>query len=449
MVERHLTRRSESGFASGGVDVAFLLRELDDAVADLAGERLPTAQSMPPAEWIAYRKRVAGSDTDDELSDEAIARLEAEMATRHRPPGELWFDYQRRTPRRRWRALMTEPVAALKRQIGLVEGNIPGIDEPLADAIAAALASPQLREQVPQVQSSRRRPNATRARPDMKLGDLAKVWKAARRPGKKAVAAADKAVEDFTSFIGDIGIGEITADDCFEFRDAVAKMPVSMGERDEAGRLLPEQDAGRGVLKADLFRPEGVAPLFEAVESDARFVMIATPAGGLTKIDELSENLGASHLIQHIVDCGRQPIVMVPFSPDVASIRGVAKAVERFGASASIVAMRSMVGVKESDYRLWSAENFQDQYGRQVGGRTRAAFEAVGGRMIDIPALTAGPNAMAEALSLTYAQAARYAGDGWQTYDRLNVQQWLFGWVAELKKVADLLGLEDADWRAY
>ncbi|MDK2769326.1 hypothetical protein DAH66_02530 [Sphingomonas koreensis] len=222
-----------------------------------------------------------------------------------------------------------------------------------------------------------------------------------------------------------------------------------LGERDEAGRLLSEQDAGRGVLKADLFRPEGVAPLFEAVESDARFVMIDTPAGGLTKIDELSENLGASQFIQHIVDCGRQPIVMVPFSPDVASIRGVAKAVERFGASAPIVAMRSMVGVKESDYRLWSAEDFQDQYGRQVGGRTRAAFEAVGGRMIDIPALTPGSNAMAEALSLTYAQAAAYAGGSWQTYDRLNVQQWLRGWVSELQKVADLLGLEDADWRAF
>ncbi|PZU59864.1 MAG: integrase [Sphingobium sp.] len=228
LVERHLTRRSGSGFASGGVDVAFVLRELDDAVADLAGERLPTAQSMPPAEWIAYRKRVAGSDTDDELSEETIARLEAEMAARHRHLGELWFDYQRRTPRRRWRALLTEQVAALKRQIGLAEGNIPGIDEPLADAIAAALAAPQVREQLPQVQSLRRRPNATRARPDMKLRDLAKEWKAARKPGKKAVAAADKAVEDFTSYIGDIGIGEITADDCFEFRDAVAKMPASM-----------------------------------------------------------------------------------------------------------------------------------------------------------------------------------------------------------------------------
>ncbi|WP_066663862.1 MULTISPECIES: hypothetical protein [unclassified Sphingomonas] len=222
-----------------------------------------------------------------------------------------------------------------------------------------------------------------------------------------------------------------------------------LGQRDESGKLLADQDPAKGVLKADLFKVEGIPPLFAAVESDARFVIIDTPAGGLTKIDELSENLGASQFIQHIVDCGRQPIIMVPFAPAVASIRGVAKAVERFGASVPIVALRSMVGVKDSDYRLWTAEKFMDQYGRQVGGRTRAAFEAVGGRMIDIPALTAGPNAMAEALSLTYAQAATSTGGSWQNYDRLNVAQWLLAWTGELQKIGDLLGLENADWKAF
>lgn len=228
LVERHLTRRSGTGFASGGLDAAFILRELDDAVADLAGERLPTAQSMSSEDWIAYRKRVVGSDTDDELSEETIARLEAEIAIRHRPIGERWLDYQQRTPRRRWRALLTEPVTALKRQIGLAEGNVPGIDEPLADAIAAALASREVRDQAPRAQSLRRRPNTSRARPDMKLRDLATEWKAKRKPTLKMQAAADKAVADFTSYLGDIGIGEITADDCFEFRDAVALMPNSM-----------------------------------------------------------------------------------------------------------------------------------------------------------------------------------------------------------------------------
>jgi integrase len=228
LVERHLTRRSGTGFASGGLDVAFILRELDDAVADLAGERLPTAQSMTAEDWIAYRKRVAGSDTDDELSEQAIARLEAEIAVSHRAPGDRWFDYQGRTPRRRWRPLLAEQVTALKRQIGLADGDVPGIDVPLADAIAAALASPEVREQTPRAESLRRRPNASRARPDMKLRELAAEWKAKRKPTLKMQAAADKAVADFTSYLGDIGIGEITADDCFEYRDAVAQMPKSM-----------------------------------------------------------------------------------------------------------------------------------------------------------------------------------------------------------------------------
>lgn len=228
LVERHLTRRSSEGFASGGLDAAFILRELDDAVADLAGERLPTAQSMSAEEWKAYRKRVAGSDTDDELSDEAVARLEAEIAISHRETGDRWFEYQRRTPRRRWRPLLTEQIAALKRQIGLPEGNVPGIDEPLADAVAEALTSPEIRGQPPQAQSLRRRPNASRARPDMKLSALAVLWKAKRKPTLKMQAAVDKAIADFTSYIGDIGIGEVTAEDCFEFRDAVAVMPSSM-----------------------------------------------------------------------------------------------------------------------------------------------------------------------------------------------------------------------------
>lgn len=228
IVDRHLTRRSGTGFASGGLDAAFILRELDDAVADLAGERLPTMQSMTPEEWLPYRKRVSGSDTDDELSDETIARLEAEIAISHRNTGELWFDYQRRTPRRRWRPLLAEPVAALKRQVGLADGAVPGIDEPLANAIAASLASASVRDQPPRAESLRRRPSTSRARPDMKLGELIGLWKETRKPSLKMQSAANKAVADFTSYIGDIGIGEITADDCFEFRDAVARMPNSM-----------------------------------------------------------------------------------------------------------------------------------------------------------------------------------------------------------------------------
>lgn len=50
------------------MDVVFFLKELDDAVADQAGDHRSTAQDMGPAEWIAYRRNLAGSDHDDEFS---------------------------------------------------------------------------------------------------------------------------------------------------------------------------------------------------------------------------------------------------------------------------------------------------------------------------------------------------------------------------------------------
>ena len=234
LVDRHLLARSPGGFASGGLEATFLLMELDRAVDDLAGRHLPTAQSMSAEDWSAYRRRVSGSDEDDESSPETLARLEAEHALRHRTPGEAWLDYQGRVPRRRWRPLLTEPLAALKRRLGLAEGMVPGIDEPLADALAAALRSAEVHQQLPQAPSARRREQAGRAAPDMKLGALLARWRAARMPTPKAIVAFEKAVACFTSYVGDIGIGEITADDCFEYRDAQAVMPASMSRPERA-----------------------------------------------------------------------------------------------------------------------------------------------------------------------------------------------------------------------
>lgn len=222
-----------------------------------------------------------------------------------------------------------------------------------------------------------------------------------------------------------------------------------LGQRDETGTLLAEQDLYKGVVPADLFARDGAGPIFDAIESDARVVIVDTPAGGLKRSRQLSENLTARHLVQHSLDHERLPIVLVPFSPAMASIRGIAEAIETFGPDAKIVAVRSTVGVDEADYRLWNTEGFVDRYGRQVGGRTRKLFEEAGGRVIIAPALAAGANAVAEALSLTYGEAAAYHSADWRNYDRLNVVQWLKSWVVELRSIADLLGMEDAEWRAF
>ncbi|WP_415644261.1 hypothetical protein [Sphingomonas antarctica] len=222
-----------------------------------------------------------------------------------------------------------------------------------------------------------------------------------------------------------------------------------LGQRDATGTLLLDQDPYNGVAPADLFARDGAAPIFEAIETDARVVVVDTPAGGLKQSKRLSENLTAGHLVQHCLDNDRTPLVLVPFGPTMASIRGIGEAIETFGSDAHIVAIRSNVGVDERDYRLWKTDPFIDRYGREIGGRTRKLFEEVGGRLIEAPALAAGPNAMAEALCLTYGEAATYKGPNWQTYDGLNVRNWLNSWVTQLQTIADLLAMEDVNWKAF
>lgn len=135
--------------------------------------------------------------------------------------------------------MLTQAIATLKRETGLVNEALPAVDEPIADALAAALASPDVRQQLPQAPSARRRSQNGRARPELKLDALCDRWAAARSPTPKAVSAARTAVTYFTSYIGDIGIGEITADDCFEFRDALVVMPAALPKSE---RTLPFAD---------------------------------------------------------------------------------------------------------------------------------------------------------------------------------------------------------------
>ncbi|MBU0863475.1 MAG: DJ-1/PfpI family protein [Alphaproteobacteria bacterium] len=241
LVDRLLTARSANGFASGAMDVVFFLKELDDAVADQAGDHRSTAQDMGPAEWIAYRKNLAGSDHDDEFSPETLARIEAHHASVHRDPGELWFSFQKREPRRRWRPLLSFAVAKIKRELKLPEEANRGIDEPLADALADALGSAQVREQIAVLPSARRRANSSRLQPDMKLDALEARWIAARKPTLKAQAAMKTALRYFKSYIGDVGIGEITPNDLFEFRDAVPNYSVADAPRPDIV-VIPAMD---------------------------------------------------------------------------------------------------------------------------------------------------------------------------------------------------------------
>lgn len=114
----------------------------------------------------------------------------------------------------------------------------PLSDTPVAPSPSVTVAP--LFEQKSSSPSGRRRLTAPRARPEMMLGSLLETWQRKRKPSPKSIVAATKAVSDFISYIGDIGIGEITSEDCFEFRDAIEQMPRCMPR---AHRILPFAEA--------------------------------------------------------------------------------------------------------------------------------------------------------------------------------------------------------------
>lgn len=219
-----------------------------------------------------------------------------------------------------------------------------------------------------------------------------------------------------------------------------------MGERDADGTVKVEQSFEAGVPAIDLFDPASRGTLFELTETDDRFLIFDAPAASLNMFRNLSENLGALDWAEHNEACDRDLVIMVPITPHLNSIVGVAQAIETFGAKATYVVVRSMRGCVPGDYVLWDAPNFHDRYGRVVSGRSKQRLAEAGGAVIDMPALNAGVLARAEALNVTFADAL--ASPHLRPHERISIRRWLEAWTTQLDKVRDSLGLDDAfQWR--
>ncbi|WP_156678187.1 site-specific integrase [Sphingomonas profundi] len=79
------------------------------------------------------------------------------------------------------------------------------------------------------------RPTTSRLRPDMRLGELLEAWKTKTpAPGAQGAHEACTTVIDFIDFMGDVPVSTITADQLYNFRDAVAVLPASMPRADRA-----------------------------------------------------------------------------------------------------------------------------------------------------------------------------------------------------------------------
>lgn len=151
-------------------------------------------------------------------------------------PGDLWSNLISTLPQDRWRHLLDGYVGELRRASALhpTAGSLPGIDEPLAEALAGALSA----YGGPLGRSQRKRPRGgnLRLRPQMRLMELFDEWKGKNKPSAQTANEFETSVRDFIEFMGDIPVMELAASDLADYRDEAAKLPKSMPRAD---RKLP------------------------------------------------------------------------------------------------------------------------------------------------------------------------------------------------------------------
>lgn len=214
-----------------------------------------------------------------------------------------------------------------------------------------------------------------------------------------------------------------------------------MGERDEHGQLKTEQSFAHGVPAFSLFDPDERSALFDIVEQKVEFLLLDGPAASLNTFGALTENLGPRDWVQHNDACGRDLIIMIPVTPHFAALTTVAEAIQAFGVGPYYVVVRSMRGCSARDYVLWDELEFRNRFGNVVSGRSKEMLEAVGGSVLDMPALNAAVLARAEAMQIPFAEAIN--SDHLRAHERLSIARWLEAWTKELDKIRRPLGLPD------
>lgn len=218
-----------------------------------------------------------------------------------------------------------------------------------------------------------------------------------------------------------------------------------MGERDAEGRLKAEQSLAEGVPAFNMFDPDERALLFDMTDVEDRFLILDAPAASLNMFKEISENLDAGHWTEHNRASGRNLVVMIPVTPNLASLTDVARAIETFGTGPDYVVVRSMRACSARDYVLWNEPAFLNKFGNVVSGRSKAMLEEVGGTVLDMPNLNAAVLARAEAMQIPFAEAIH--SKHLRAHERLSIGSWLEAWTRELDKIRGPLGLAaDFKW---
>jgi integrase len=200
-------------------------------------------------------------------------------------PGDLWDNLVSSPPRDRWRHLLDGFLAELRQAKALhpAAGSLPGIDEPLADALAQALSA----YGGPVGRTARKRPRGgnLRLRPQMRLMELFDEWKATNKPSAQTASEFEASARDFVDFIGDIAVVEIAASDLADYRDTAAGLPKSMPRADrqltftERVRKHGDSKASGRITPATLKKRVGAIQALLAFAADKLWVARNEGAG--------------------------------------------------------------------------------------------------------------------------------------------------------------------------
>ncbi len=102
------------------------------------------------------------------------------------------------------------------------------------------------------------RPTGTRLRPNMTLRELFGEWKnKTPAPGAQGAHETSTTVEDFIDYAGDLPVSQISGDQIYNFRDAVASLPKAMPLHVRAMTFDARMSACRGIAIA---RRRGLTP---------------------------------------------------------------------------------------------------------------------------------------------------------------------------------------------
>jgi integrase len=84
------------------------------------------------------------------------------------------------------------------------------------------------------VDAPRRLATKPRSRPDLRFGELLRLWKNEKDPRPQSYVEVERATEDLIDYIGDVPVETLTSDMLMDYRDEARKLPATMPRADRA-----------------------------------------------------------------------------------------------------------------------------------------------------------------------------------------------------------------------